>query len=185
MSQWWVRDATGEVRGPLPAWEIDRALRSGAWSPQVEVSLNRVYWAPPGVHPEFARDAAAAPGAVSPMRAKVGAVVLGGFMVLGSVAQMFNRAAQGPAPRAQVHCRVDAAVGMRCEAQHVDGPALNVCWDAIIVCQNGQRVVGHGCQDVDPGGRVSHVIPEGALRNLSACDRGLQLELQNLVVTRR
>lgn len=185
MRSWWVRDASGRMQGPLPAWEIDRAVRSGAWAPHIEVSLNQAYWAAPTVHPEFAADAAAAPGAVSPMRARVGGAVLGGLLALGSLAKLISFATQGPPPRAQVHCRGDAAVGIRCEVQHLAGPSLNVCWDAVIVCQNGQRVVGHGCEDLARAGSTTHIIPEAALSNLSACDRGLRMELQNMVVTRR
>ncbi len=185
MSQWWVRDATGQMRGPHAAWEIQQAVRTGGWSPDLEVSPDQMRWAPMASAPEFQQQAAAPPGTVSPARHAIGAAVLGVFLFLGGIAQVVNSGMFSKPPQAAVNCQTVPGVGIRCSVQHQQGrSSLNVCWDVVITCRNGTRAVGHACQVVNRGATATRVIPVSAVTNAAACDLNVGMVLDNLVVTR-
>jgi len=186
MNQWWVRDATGEVRGPHAAWEIQQAVHTGAWSPHIEVSADRMHWGPVASLPAFQQQAAAPPGTVSPLRNRIGGAVFGVLMVLGGIAQIFNSGLFSKPPRASVNCQTAVGVGFQCRVQHLEGrSSLEVCWDLAIMCRNGARAVGHACENVQRGATSTRLIPVSEVTNANACDLNVSMALENLVVRAR
>ena len=87
--------------------------------------------------------------------------------------------------RAEVRC-VPANDGITCTVTHTQGSRrANVCWEAVIPCQNGSEAVGRACQLVEPQGSAIRIIPEAAMTGLQTCGQGVGFSVRNLVITQQ
>ncbi len=86
--------------------------------------------------------------------------------------------------KVMVECKVDGDKGFQCEVRHTEGKAkAKACWDAVVTCANGTKVIGSGCHEVAPGAKAQHLIPVEEIKNKDACDKGVSFDVTNVKVT--
>jgi hypothetical protein len=72
--------------------------------------------------------------------------------------------------------------GALCSVTHKQGkePA-GACWDVKVACANGASVAASGCQNVQPEGKTSLLIPESQFKG-GQCDRATGFGVENVKV---
>lgn len=83
----------------------------------------------------------------------------------------------------QVECNPALNV-LTCSVQHTQGSrSVNACWTVSLACSSGTPATASACQVVAPSSRVSKIIPESQIQNLTQCGQVLGMSIQNLVLT--
>lgn len=82
-----------------------------------------------------------------------------------------------------VECVTNAS-GAACTLTHQQGKeAAGACWDVKVTCANGAVVVGNGCQNVEPGGKSTLLIPESQFKPVSGkCDKLTGVTVENIKI---
>ena len=82
--------------------------------------------------------------------------------------------------KVSVECK-GGSEDIACDVSHTAGEStVEACWDIQFKCENGEKVKGSGCAEVDKGETVTKRIPISELENHAACDKVADTKVKNL-----
>lgn len=87
--------------------------------------------------------------------------------------------------KVSVECNLGDGVACSLASLQGNGKIASACWDVVIECANNTRIRGNGCQDVQPEGKATRVIPMEKLSNAVACDKAIGMSVENIRVFER
>lgn len=85
---------------------------------------------------------------------------------------------------ATVACVTTDTNSADCSIKQTEGKSeVEVCWDFIVTCKNGEKVTAERtCAKVKDGGESKATIPADKLKNLDKCDGGNSAEVVNMTI---